>query len=190
MKINIALIKCSGCKNEVSNEDNYCLYCGKEITKNSTVYISSKNKYAAPLNNAWFMKYIKKAKRINIGFLFAFVIISAPTLFIVAQHVKRPIYPVLLTVTFFVVITWFIFFIIFMLSRAVYAKACTENGYTVLVYRGLLKTTLFIENEIQGVGFGETNLYGELPNGKKVEVRSHFIAPVEISTYNQSEKDL
>lgn len=186
----MALIKCSGCKNEVSNEDNYCLYCGKEIAKNSTENISSKNKYAAPLNNLWFLKYIKKAKRINIGFLIAFVIISALTLFIVAQHVKHPFYPVLLTVTFFVVISWFIFFIIFMLSRALYAKTCTENRYTILIYRGLIKTTLFIENEIQGVGFGETTLYGELPNGKKVEVRSHFIAPVEISKYDQSEKDL
>lgn len=183
----MALIKCSGCKNEVSNKDNYCLDCGKEIAKNSTEYIPSKNKYAAPLNTSWFIKYIKKAKRINIGFLIAFIIISAPTLFIVAQHVKRPFYPVLLTATFFVVISWFIFF---MLSRVIYAKTCTENRYTVLVYRGLLKTTLFIENEIQGVGFGETNLYGELPNGKKVEVRSHFIVPVEISTYDPSEKDL
>ncbi len=157
----MALISCPECGKEVSTEASSCPHCGYPLSKSTNIKRTSM--YApAPKSQEWMNEWKMKivVNRLVWFFLTIFFCIPLVVGFLMQNYVLilagwiPPIFP-------------FIILIAALFDCRVRTR--TVDGYTVLVYRGLVRNALVIEGET--VERGRTRYFnGSLPNGESVRV--------------------
>ncbi len=167
----MALISCPECGKEVSTEASSCPHCGYPLSK--TTNIKRTSMYApAPKSREWMKEWKMKivVNRLVWFFLTIFFCIPLVVGFLMQNHV-------LILVGFIIPISPFIILIAALTDCHIRTR--TVNGYTILVYRGLVRNALVIEGE--SVECGATRyLKGSLPNGESVRVGIAWYGAVKI----------
>lgn len=183
----MALIKCPECGKDVSSFCNSCPHCGFPLINNKKTDTADKNKWPKPIEPNWVEPYKKKVVRNKLIWSLIFLLVSGflalcITMLIVDKRVEYYYWSngtptsrtytktVWIVMTWISVISWFVF-LCFWLNTLIESKARIRkyDGYTILVYIGVLKRFLFIENILQDTGVVNRFLYGQLPNKKQVK---------------------
>jgi hypothetical protein len=191
----MSLIICPECKKEISSFAKTCPNCGypiqhylnKEVNESSNddsnnepkEDIVKENNYKNPIPTTWIEDYKSRVTIVKIifsiiffmcfiGFIISFSMFSQYKIY---DDVNPYLVSTILTGTFSM------FLLMLMIGSFLRIKIVVRelDGYTVLVYFGISKIILVVENEEQDFGietrYHAVELSGELPNGKKVTAK-------------------
>jgi hypothetical protein len=163
--VNMALIKCPECGNEVSSIADTCPKCGYPVKKYlnfiSQEIIENKDEFPEPISDEWVQKFYR-IKKENCVFCFVcFMIFFVAFIILLTLDV--------LSLLFITTIIMAFFACVFGYSLFAKIRIRKEDGYTILVY-SFFKRYLYIEDELVDSSLTNRTLYGELPNKKRVIV--------------------
>ena len=192
----MSLIVCPECKKEISSFAKTCPNCGypiqeylnKEFQESSNddsnnepkEDIVKENNYKKPIPTTWIEDYKSRVTIVKIIFSIIFfmcfigfiISLSMYSQYKTYDHDVNPyMVSTILTGTFS------LFLLMLMIGSFIGIKIVVRklDGYTVLVYFGISKIILVVENEEQDFGietrYHAVELSGELPNGKKVTAK-------------------
>ena len=168
----MALIKCPKCGEEVSSLSNFCPNCGHPLQNdviNSSVTTNNPN----PLDPKWVNHYKKKLISYRLSSSIAFGLsLGALITFGILYNVEK-LESLFIPFVIFIIIS--VIALIYFLGTflGMHIKTKEVDGYTILVYAGLFKNTLVIENNVVESSFSRY-LDGKLPNSKQVKVGIAF----------------
>ena len=170
----MAINYCPKCGHKIEENIQYCPNCGaflKEVSDNKDNF-----SYDFPKDDSWVKKWQSRALKSRIGSL---ILPGIATLIVaigaIVCWIKNPDYWVaaIILLPFALMMFVFCFFAIFKAKNIVKKM----DGYTVLVYRTFSQNALIVEGEMQdsqilyhsrGHHTIPHNLYGHLPNGRKI----------------------
>ncbi len=184
------LIKCPECNKDISDKALFCPHCGypfdnklnniNQMVKNTKKEEHNVINAPKPKNDEWTEKWLYKpshSKAISFIIFFILLLISIVFIVLTVQESKKDDiitnYGIYMSFSVFFGIVTFMSFVIAIIGLfVVKVKIVSINEYNVVVYCGLWKNYLIIEDELVEAGFTSsfhnTQLTGKLPNGKKV----------------------
>ena len=179
----IALPECPECGKEIGTQTDVCPYCGYPLYKNPYLDINTN-----PDKSGWLDKY--KKKPVNAKIIQTVIFLLNILLFVIFLNLYTNDYEInefMGYVYYESKVQWFI--LTYISGFSLFLSLCFEiavftsvktiieriDGYDIVVYAGVFRVYLVIENVIANSAFDSAfhnlDLSGTLPNRKKIYVR-------------------